>query len=348
MDDFDDLLFTPRLDGAKKQHYVPRFYLAGFTQNNLVARLDRRNGKVTSPTPEGTGYILNFYTFEDQQDRRRYDIEAIFGLYETKAAPIILKMASGESIRLNEREDLAAFIALAALRTPAAVDEAKAVHAGFVKARAQAHLSDERRAFEWLRKTHGELADESQLRKDAAGLSKMVRDDSYDVEVDHFFALGKSLRNFETIAMALYKRDWVIVHAPQDSEGFLTSDHPVVLTTLSSALRKVPLGYDSDHAQILFPLTHRAALVMSGDRMRYGRADIKSGALPRFNRTVASYCQRYLFGKSGAYLKEVADEIGLIRQPWTPSYSVHTKKSADGSFMDVFVLRTGESPLDKI
>lgn len=348
MDDSDDTLFTPHLDGAKKQHYVPRFYLTGFTEKSLVARLDRRSGKVTSPTPEGTGYILNFYTFKDRQDRRRYDIEAMFGRYEAKAAPIILKMAAGARISLAEREDMAAFVAFAALRTPSAIDEAKAAHVGSVKAQVKTHLSDEWRAFQWLRKMHGGTVDENKLRQDAAGVSEMVCNDLYDMEVDHFFALGKSLRNFEAVATALYKRDWVVLHAPLGSQGFLTSDHPVVLTTRSSALRTAPLGYGSAHAQVLFPLTNSAALVMSGNQMHFGRAEIKPKALSRFNRTVAAYCQRYLYGKNANHLKAVADEIGLIQRPWTPSYAVHSRRSADGTLTGVFVLRTGESPLDKI
>ena len=122
MSSFEKLMSRPHLEGAKEQHYVPRFYLAGFAANNLLSRLDRRTGKLTSRTPEHTARIPNLYTFEDKQERRRYDIEVMFGHYESEATPIIRKMAARQRITYHDREVLTAFVALAALRTPAAIE----------------------------------------------------------------------------------------------------------------------------------------------------------------------------------------------------------------------------------
>jgi len=348
MDNFEQLMSKPHLVGPKEQHYVPRFYLAGFAENNLLSRLDRRNGKIASRTPEHTARIPNLYTFEDHQERRRYDIEVMFSHYEGKAAPIILKMAARDRIDVNEREQLTAFIALTALRTPAAIEDAKVVHAGFTKAHARLHLSDERRALHWLREMNEAGLNEDRLREEAVSVAQMVRDDSYTVEVDGVFALGNSLRNFGAIAKSIIERDWMVLYASEDSDGFLTTDHPVVLTTTSSALRRAPLGYSSAHAQVLFPLAHNCALVISGDQGRAGRADIKVEALLRFNRTMAAYCHRYLFGRSRAHLQSIADDICLTHKPWKPNYSVGIGQSPDGRYSDVFVVRDGESPLDKV
>lgn len=347
MGSFEKLTAKPHLSGAKEQHYVPRFYLAGFAENNSMSRLDRRNGKLTSRTPEHTARIPNLYTFQDNQDRRRYDIEALFGHYEDIAAPIILKLAARQSIDLDEREQMTAFIALAALRTPAAIEEAKVVHAGFVRAQAQIELSDEKKALSWLRKMHGPDADETRLREEAASVTKMVQEGAYTLEVDNEFAVGKSLRNFEAVATSIFARDWMVLYAPKDSEGFLTTDHPVVLTTRSSALRREPLGYGSPHAQVLFPLAHNCALVISGDLGRFGRTDIKLEDLSRFNRTVASYCHRYLFGRSGAHLQSVANSIQLTHKRWKSKYSVGMRQGNGGRYTDVFVVRNGEPPMER-
>ena len=346
MSSFEQLMSRPHLDGAKEQHYVPRFYLAGFAENNLLSRLDRRNGKLTSRTPEHTARIKNLYTFEDHQERRRYDIEVMFSHYESKAAPIILKMCAREAITRDEREQLTAFITLAALRTPAAIEEAKFVHAGFVKARARLELSDERRVLHWLREMRGQEANDGELQKEAASVAKMVRDDTYTVEVDTGFALGKSLGNFNVIANSIFPRDWMVLYAPEDSQGFLTTDHPVVLTTRSSALRQEPLGYASAHAQVLFPLAHNCALVISGDQGRSCRTDIKPEALLRFNRTMAAHCYRYLFGRKRDHLHTIADYIQLTRKLWKSSYSVGIGKRLNSNSWNIFVLRNGEFPIN--
>ena len=348
MDAFEKLMSRPHLRGAKQQHYVPRFYLAGFAETNLVSCLDRRDGKLNSRTPERTACTPHLYTFEDKQARRRFDIEEMFGYHEGKAAPIIVKMAARERISLDERENLATFIALAALRTPAAIEEAKAVHAGFVKARTRLMLSNGRGATHWIRSMRGPGIDEIRLQKDVASIAQMIRDDSYTVEVDKGFALCKSLRNFSAVASSIFDRDWMVLYAPEGSDGFLTTDHPVVLTTTSSAMQRAPLGYGSAHAQVLFPLAHNCALVIAGDQGRTGRSDIEPDALLRFNRTMAAYCRRYLFGRSQAHLQQVANDIRLMEKPWKPNYSVGSIQSPDGHYSEIFVVRNGVLPTDKV
>lgn len=267
----------------------------------------------------------------------------MFGYYEEKAAPIISRIAARERINGDEREYLTAYLALAALRTPAAISEAKTVHAGFTKARTQLLFSTETRVLRTLREMEGPDAKEETLREMAKRVVKMVRDDAYSVEVDDSFALGESLKKFEVIAEAMYPRDWMVLYARSGSESFLTSDTPVVLSTNSSAMRHLPLGYGSAHAQILCPIAQNCAIVMSGDQGRTGRTDITSEALARFNRTVAADCHRYVFGRDVELVKQVTDELQLARRKWHPKSRVGIAQQIPGSGVwDVFVKRTGE------
>jgi len=343
MDPFEKLMSQPHLDGAKQQHYVPRFYLAGFARKNQLAVFDRRTGTIKTRTPEHTARIPNLYTFEDKQDRRRFDFERMFGYYEDKVAPIIARVAAHERIDGDEHEFLTAYLALAALRTPSAISEAKAVHAGFTKARSLLTFSTEEGALRVLRDMEGPNANEEALRGMAKRVARMVRDDAYTVEVDDGFALGESLKKFKVIADAMYPRDWMVLYTRSDSESFLSTDTPVVLTTTSSAMRNLPLGYGSAHAQILCPLAHNCAIVMSGDQGRTGRTDITSEALARFNRTIAGDCHRYVFGRDAELVKQVTDELQLASRKWSPKYRVGIGQRVPGSGVwDVFVKRTGE------
>jgi hypothetical protein len=343
MDAFEKLMSQPHLDGAKQQHYVPRFYLAGFAHKNQLAVFDRRTGSTRLRTPEHTARIPNLYTFEDKQDRRRYDIEKMFGHYEDKAASIIARVAAHERIDGDAREYLTAYLALAALRTPAAILEAKAVHAGFAKARSLLMLSTTQGALRILREMEGPAADEKELQDKAERVAQMVRDDAYEVEVDDGFALGESLKKFKVIADAIYPRDWMVLYTRSATESFLTTDTPVVLATTSSATRHLPLGYGSAHAQILCPLTHSCAIVMSGDQGRAGRTDITSEALGRFNRTVAADCHRYVFGRETSLVRQVTEDLHLASRKWSPKSRVGIGQRVPGSgIWDVFVTRTGE------
>jgi hypothetical protein len=204
-------------------------------------------------------------------------------------------------------------------------------------------FSTDKGALRILREVEGPTAEEKALRDMAKRLGKMVRDDAYTVDVDDGFALGESLKKFKVIADAMYSRDWMVLYTRSDSESFLTTDTPVVLTTTSSSMRHLPLGYGSAHAQILCPLAHNCAIVMSGNQGRTGRADITSEALARFNTTVAGDCHRYVFGRDADLVKHVTDKLQLASYRWSPKYRVRLSQHVPGSgIWNIVVKRTAE------
>jgi len=75
----------PLLDGPVQQHYVSKFYLKGFARNRRVAVYDRTTGAVNLLTPRNAAAIEHFYTFIDESDRQRFELEALFGIVESRA-----------------------------------------------------------------------------------------------------------------------------------------------------------------------------------------------------------------------------------------------------------------------
>lgn len=198
MDKFEKLISKPHLEGPKQQHYVPRFYLEGFTSDDALSVFDRTKGEIRErQLPKNVAKVGHLYTFQDKEDRKRFDLEKLFDLIEGEAAPILRSLANGDRISSAQRETFALFLGLAAVRTPAAIEEAGSVYAGFVKTRSRLILADECRALKILRKMNGAGADEVLLREQARDVSKMARDESHDLEVkvDPQFAFSPLTRN---------------------------------------------------------------------------------------------------------------------------------------------------------
>ena len=86
MDSFEKLISQPHVEGGRRLHYVPSFYLAGFAHKNHLAVFDRKAGTVKLQTPEHTARIRQLYTFEDKQGRRRFDLEKMFSYHDDRAA----------------------------------------------------------------------------------------------------------------------------------------------------------------------------------------------------------------------------------------------------------------------
>jgi hypothetical protein len=171
MDKFEKLTSKQHLEGPKQQHYVPKFYLKGFTSNQVLCVFDRVKGEVRHrQSPHAVATVRHLYTFEDNQDRQRFDLEMLFGLVEDAAAPILNLLAQGARISQEERESFALFLGLAAVRTPAAIAEAKAAYAGMVKIQTGQIFIDENRVLELLKKMNGSNVDETLLRDQASVL----------------------------------------------------------------------------------------------------------------------------------------------------------------------------------
>src|SRR3990170_6936918 len=123
----------PLLSGLKRQHFLPKFYLEGFTKNGMVALFDRKLNEIRVQQPVNTCVIGHFYTMEDAAGRKRFELEQLLSEYETKASFVIKKLAATEAINADERTDLAIFVALATFRTPDIVDSLKALNSNLIK-----------------------------------------------------------------------------------------------------------------------------------------------------------------------------------------------------------------------
>lgn len=336
MDKFEKLISKPHLEGPKQQHYVPKFYLKGFSTDGVLTVFDRTKDEIRErQLPENVAKVGHLYTFQDKEDRKRFDLEKLFDHVESEAAPILKSLANGDRISSAERESFALFLGFSAVRTPASIADARSVYAGFVKARSRLILADERRTLEILRKMNGDGADDVLLREQARDVSKMARDEFHDldVKVDPQFALLRSLETWHIVAKQLFERDWMVLYAAGNDQSFLTSDSPIVLLSTSTATRNLPIGYGSPHAQILFPLTSTCALVAEGSLGRIGRSDIEVDALRRYNMTVAQDCHRFVMGGNSDLVESITTELGLARTKWQPKSSVEfwSRREADGS-----------------
>lgn len=310
----------PLLDGPARQHYLSRFYLTGFAQNRRVSVYDRTTGIVDALTPKKAAAIEHLYTFIDESDRRRFEIEALFGIVESRAGTALRSAVSRASLSFEDREYLALFVAMHAIRTPAALAESRSVREKAEQARLKLVVSSEHAAYKLIEKSRPAHTSEAELQRLAKKLHEMVSGDHFRVNVPDEAARADSLITWDTVARALLERDWTVVHAPCGSE-YITSDSPVVLSPLPGT-EHLPLGYGSLHTHVLFPLSRTAALVMNGDRGRMRHADVRPEQVERFNSAVGADCYRYVIGSNADLLHKTTAPLNLIGTRWAPRVAV--------------------------
>lgn len=320
MDAFDRLRDKPLLQGPAQQHYLSRFYLQGFAENRRVAMYDRANGAVSSLPPKKAATLEHLYTFIDDSDRQRFELEALFGIVESRAGSILKSVIAKLPINRVDREYLALFVAMHAIRTPAALAEYRIVRQKAEHARLKLMSPSEDVAYEWMKESKPADTSETELRQLAKKMVEMVSGDHFRVNIPDELARATALKTWDTLAETLFERDWTVVHAPSGAE-YITSDSPVVLSPLSDT-EDLPLGYGSLHTHVLFPLSRTAALVMNGDGRRIAHTDARSEQVDRFNGAIAADCYRYVIGSRADLLRKTTEPLNLTGTRWAPRVDV--------------------------
>lgn len=309
----------PLLSGPKRQHFLPKFYIEGFTKNGVVAVFDRESNEVRVQSPQNTGVIGHFYTMEDADGRKRFELEQLLSEYEGKASPIIKRIAEKAEINADEREYLAIFVALAAFRTPDIVDSIKAFNSSYVADMTKRMFVDVEKAKEWMRGGPNAPATEEGLDTEARELVEFVQSGRYKVTTNHKWAIGTAMNTALKIAPIFAGRDWVVNHRDDEKRSFVTTDAPVVLTTVVPRKNSFwGIGFGNTDALVLFPLTESCMLAMygNGGTLQHQVAGIEQ--IRRANLAIADHCQRFVIGREEALVRSLADHLCLAKKTWQP------------------------------
>lgn len=310
----------PALTGPKRQHFLPRFYLENFSANGLVAVYDREVDQVRLQQPVNTGVIGHFYTMEDAEGRRRYELEQLLSEYEGKSKPVIDKLASQEDISADERSDLAIFIALAAMRTPDMVDSLKALNSGMITDIIKHVFSDVDVVAARL-KEDPELNEKSddEVRTEAKLMVDMAQNDGVQVSTEHRWAVGMAIEVALEVAPIFAGRDWIVMHRDKDNKSFVTTDSPVLLTTTSHRPNNFwGVGYGNADALVFFPLKESCTLAIFGDNGNLRHIEADSERVRQLNLGMAARCQRFVIGRDEALVRSLAHATGLATTKWRP------------------------------
>ena len=309
----------PLLTGPKRQHFLPRFYLEGFAKDGKVAVFDRETNEVRVQQPVNTGVIGHFYTMEDAEGRQRFELEQMLSEFETKGSPGIKKLSAYGQPTDEERADLAIFVALAGFRTPDIIESLKLFNSGLMSDMAKRMFANVDRAMKTMRGKPGAPTSEEELEQEAKEMVEFAQSGQYEVTTNHRWAVGMAMQMAFKVAPLLAGRNWLVVHRPNDKKSFVTSDAPVVLSTVQPREPSIyGIGFGNADAMVVFPLTQACALVMFGEDGALQHREIDAAAIRHMNLAVADRCQRFVIGREEALVRALSDRLGLAKKEWLP------------------------------
>ena len=309
----------PLLNGPKRQHFLPKFYLEGFTKGGMVAVFDRELNQVRVQQPVNTCVIGHFYTMEDSAGRRRFELEQLLSEYEAKASGVIKKLVAMEAINADERTDLAIFVAFAAFRTSDIVDSLKAFNSSLIRDICMQTFADVEEVKTRMRGKPDVPSSDEELETEARELIEFAQSGQYEVTTNHLWAVSIAIRMAFIIAPSLAGRNWAIFHRDNDKKSFVTTDAPVLLTTVAPRQNNFwGIGFGNTDALVLFPLTESCILAMYGSEGNFRHWTAGSEQIRQINLALADRCQRFVIGRDEALVRSLADHLCLAKNKWQP------------------------------
>ncbi len=211
---------------ARKQHYIPQFYLKRWTVDNKLVEFSRPNPHSRDVKPhrkptKGTGWKDGAYDFEGLPAERRHHLEQVFfHMIDSRAAEALRLIEAGGGAWTQElRQGWVMFMMSMIMRHPADIAAFKAVY-----------IRDFNRA--------SEAEQEAYLK--ARAPDDPATAEEFFASVGRSFLENMALNNVpkllfhERSLTSLMNMHWTVAEPHQEGSLF-TSDRPVIRTFLGQA-----------------------------------------------------------------------------------------------------------------
>jgi len=289
----------------KRQHYVPRFYLAGFCRDGQSLWIRDGVKKLTrSDKPENTAAINHYYSLE-KDGKRDNIIEKGFSQMEGLAMSLIGALVEGKQLDQEGRDNLSLYVAVQWMRVPDFQRGVEKIAEHFLRLQMRMMFRDE----EDVKKSLDEFAKETgqTVGVEPAKLLELFQKDGLKVDIKRSLSLEMMLKQAEPMANHFRLMNWVILHA-EGNCSFVTSDNPFVLVPPGNFPRNTwrGVGITTPGSRKLLTLTQSCCLMMldPGTAMvhhRVSRTDLRN-----INRNIALHVTRFLFGRDEALINNLA------------------------------------------
>jgi hypothetical protein len=297
----------------KRQHYLPRFYLEGFSRDGLIWIFDRETGKYRQDGASNTAVIKNYYSMEGVEGTEKTKIESMFKLIESRASCVIKKLDLSQQITENEWEALAVFIGYLFSRVPQYERMIQKFTEKTVKLKMKSELNTIERA-QTVMKQLEEEGIKSPPETTPEEMVNLFQRGEYTIKTPRNISLYFMLDIGFKLANYIFNVDWHILHVTGKG-SFITSDAPFTLIPPSDydPIDLMGVGILTPGSEKLVPLTQKITLVMKDFGHTLNHIQISESKAKHMNLLVASNCDRLIIGCDEASVRDIVKITGIDR-----------------------------------
>jgi hypothetical protein len=276
----------------KDQHFIPRFYLKGFTDNHKLLYVYERFKPLRESKPKKEANRPDYYTLAGENGRDE-TAEGVFANIESAVAPTIRKLANPSYVLTPEKAaNLIVFVAFMFVRVPTWREY---LHATAIKIARNIHIrtASDREKFDASCDAM-EQSTGRPLGMDREKLRQSVLRQDYDLVPSEGFSLGAMLKSGLTVLNELKTFGYQGLYAP-DGRFFMTSDSPVfTICPDGNGEATVGMGFAWPNVEVYFPLNKRICLRLKRGIQPKG-IPIAEDRLEEINNLVMATAGQYLY-----------------------------------------------------
>jgi hypothetical protein len=238
----------------KKQHYVPRFYLRGFTgQKGKLFAVNRPTGHSFRPSPEGVA-AENFFNRIEVEGTDPNELEKALAEFEGEMAPALERVKEAKSLAKEEdRAHLVNLMAALALRNPSTRAALTQIHDQLARLHFVAQFGTQAAVDEAI------AAGMLPKGMTVAELQQGLADESFPMPKPLIMAFEIDMH--DPLTEKLWHRKWQIVVAKEGMGGFVTTDDPVCLRwTDGKDHGGLSPGFGLKESEVIFPISSTLCL----------------------------------------------------------------------------------------
>jgi hypothetical protein len=250
-----------------QQHFVTASYLAGFTpdgnRNSQLYIYERNGERIFRAIPDEVAKRRNYYSIPMKSGEFDDRVDVMITALEGQAMPSLKKLIARDyQLVVFERALLAHLIAFQEFRTPWARENFQKIQLRIteqqmkVAANAPGYFE---RLFEQL-KAEGKL--EASATPD--GVRDALRNDRIRLKANPHAGIDTMVSTAQAIGNIYVQMRWVVLHSK--GQDFLTSDTPVIRRNPGYSGGVYGGGLFAPAAEVWFPLSKRACLLICHDR----------------------------------------------------------------------------------
>ncbi len=277
---------------AESQHYIPQFYLREFTDPETpnghepyVWVYEHESKKWKKKSPKNIASKPDFYSFVDQEDKRRNEIEKGLSTIEGKTASIYRnKIFTRQQLTIQEKATIAEFIVLMVTRVPSfhniidsSVCELTKILLEMYNARPEAAKKLKE---EYERDIGKKLPDDFD--------ESWFDHSRYKINASKSFIL-KMMVSLTEIAKIIFNMTWTFIHTTEKA-WFITSDSPFNMRNPKSNSPWYGQGLMYQDIEVTIPLSRQICILATWKKGLWPHIDIPQLVVEELNhdRIVAS------------------------------------------------------------